>query len=52
MLVEFSEPVSLIGLLALENFLTALIGIRVDVVPKEDIRRELRETILRDAVYV
>lgn len=51
-LVEFSEPVSLIQLVSLENFLSGVIGIKVDVVPKEDIRRELKEAILKDAVYL
>jgi predicted nucleotidyltransferase len=51
-LVEFSEPVSLLQLVSVENYLTDLVGIRVDVVPKEDIRRELKDRILNEAVYV
>jgi hypothetical protein len=51
-LVEFSEPVSLLQLVSVENYLTDLVGIRVDVVPKEDIRRELKDRILSEAVYV
>ncbi len=51
-LVEFSEPISLIRLVALENFLTGIVGIRTDVVPTDDIRRELRDSILKEAVYV
>jgi hypothetical protein len=51
-LVEFSEPISLIQLVSLENYLTGIVGIKVDVVPKEDIRMELKETILKEAVYV
>jgi predicted nucleotidyltransferase len=51
-LVEFSEPISLIRLVSLEHFLTGIVGIRVDVVPKDDIRRELRDAILKEAVYV
>ena len=51
-LVEFSEPISLIQLVSLENYLTGIVGVKVDVVPKEDIRKELKDTILREAVYV
>jgi hypothetical protein len=51
-LVEFSQPISLIKLVSLENYLSDIIGIKVDVVPKENIRRELKDTILREAVYV
>jgi hypothetical protein len=51
-LVSFSEPVSLLDLVRVENFLTSLIGIKVDVVPKEDIRPELKKIILEQAVYV
>jgi predicted nucleotidyltransferase len=51
-LVEFSEPISLIQLISLENYLSDIVGLKVDVVPKEDIRKELKDTILKDAVYV
>ena len=51
-LVEFSEPISLIQLVSLENYLTGIVGVKVDVVPKEDIRKELKDTILKEAVYV
>ena len=51
-LVEFLEPISLIQLVSLENYLTGIVGVKVDVVPKEDIRKELKDTILKEAVYV
>jgi predicted nucleotidyltransferase len=51
-LVEFSEPISLIQLVSLENYLTDIVGLKVDVVPKDDIRKELKDTILKDAVFV
>lgn len=51
-LVEFEKPISLLKLVNLENFLTDSIGIKVDVVAKEDIRQELKESILRDITYV
>ncbi|MDI6788707.1 MAG: nucleotidyltransferase family protein [Planctomycetota bacterium] len=51
-LVEFNEPVSLLGLVALENHLNELIGVKVDVIPKKDIRPELRKRILNEVVYL
>ncbi len=51
-LVEFDEPVSLLGLARVENFLGDLLGLKVDVVPKKDIRPELRKRILAETVFV
>ncbi|MFZ3058649.1 MAG: nucleotidyltransferase family protein [Candidatus Methanoperedens sp.] len=51
-LVEFEKPISLLKLVNLENFLADVMGIKVDVVPKEDIRHELKEKILREVVYI
>ena len=51
-LVEFDEPVSLLGVVKLENYLSDLLQIKVDIVPKKDIRQELRERILKETVYL
>ena len=51
-LVEFEKPISLLKLVNLENFLGDIIGIKVDVVPKEDIRSELKERIIKEVIYV
>ena len=51
-LVDFQESISLLDLVKLENFLTSLLEVQVDLVPKEDIRRELKEIILKEAIYV
>lgn len=51
-LVEFKRTISLLSLVKAENFLTALIKIKVDLIPKEDIRVELKKNILKEAVYV
>ncbi len=51
-LVEFDEPVSLLDLAALGVFLSDLLGIKVDVVPKRDLREELKQGVLEQAVYV
>jgi len=50
--VEFSDTISLLKLVSLENYLSELLGMKVDVVPKEDIRIELRDRILGEAVFV
>jgi len=52
LIVEFEETVSLLGVIKAENYLTELLGIRVDLVPKEDIRKELKETILKEVIYI
>lgn len=51
-LVEFTEPVSLLDLVGVELYLGEILGIKVDVVPKEDIRPELKQTILKEVVYL
>jgi predicted nucleotidyltransferase len=51
-LVEFNEPVSLLDWIGAENYLTDLLGIKVDLVPKEDVRPELKKRILKEVVYV
>jgi predicted nucleotidyltransferase len=51
-LVKFDEPVSLLDLVGAEDYLSDLLGIKVDLVPKEDVRPELKKRILREVVYV
>lgn len=51
-LVEFYEPVSLLSLVSLENYISDILGMKADVVPKEDLRVELKDRILREAVMV
>lgn len=51
-LVEFAEPVSLLDWVGAENYLTDLLGIKVDLVPKEDVRPELKKRIFKEVVYV
>jgi len=49
-LVEFKEPVSLLHIVSTENYLSDLLGIKVDLVPKRNIREELRDLILNEAI--
>ncbi|MFZ1897305.1 nucleotidyltransferase family protein [Methanoregula sp.] len=51
-LVEFSEGASLLDHAALQNYLTELVSIRVDVVPKKNIRKELKDQISNETVYL
>jgi len=51
-LVDFSKPVSLLKLVRLENYLSDLFKLKVDLVPKQDIRTELRERILSQTLYL
>jgi predicted nucleotidyltransferase len=52
LLAEIEKPISLLELVGAENFLTELLGIKVDLIPREDIRWELKESILKEAVYL
>lgn len=50
LLVEFSSPVSLLHIISLENHLTDLLGVQVDVILRRSIRQELRRAILGEAI--
>lgn len=49
-LVEILRPMSLLELVAAEIYLGEVLGIKVDLVPKRNLRSELREIILSEAV--
>jgi len=51
-LVEFEQPVSLLHMISLENYLTDSLKIKVDLVPRDSLREELKEQILREAIPV
>ena|SRR3990170_4596025 len=51
-LVEFSDAVSLLDWIGAENYLTDLLGIKVDLVPREDVIPELLKRIFKEVVYV
>ncbi len=51
-LVRFDEPVSLLEWVSAENYLSDLLKIKVDMVPEEDVRPELKKRILKEVVYV
>ena len=51
-LIDFEKPVSLLRVVSLENYLSDLLGLKADVVPKEDVRPELKDEIFEEAVYL
>jgi predicted nucleotidyltransferase len=51
-LVSFSETIDLFTFVELENYLSDLLGTKVDLVMKEGIKPRLKERILSEAVYV
>jgi uncharacterized protein len=48
--VKFAQPVSLLTIISLENYLSDVLNIKVDVVPEKNIRKELKPQILKEAI--
>jgi len=51
-LVDFQDNANLIDFVGLSLFLEEKLNCRVDVVPEDAIRKELRPVILREAAYL
>jgi uncharacterized protein len=51
-LVTFYETIDLFKFVELENYLSEILGVKVDLVMKEGIKPRLKERILNEAVYV
>jgi len=51
-LVTFPEPVGLLKLIDAEYYLGDLLGSKVDLIPSDEVRPELRERIFGEAVPV
>jgi predicted nucleotidyltransferase len=52
LLVEFERPIGLFRFVGLQQLLEGILGRRVDLVPRDSIRRALRDVILGEAVRV
>jgi len=52
LLAEILKPISLLELVGAELYLSEVLGVKVDLVPKRSLRAELKETILKEAVAV
>ena len=51
-LVEFNEEANLLDLTGLSLFLEEKLNCHVDVVPESSIRKEIKESVLREAAYL
>lgn len=51
-LVEFSKPISMFRFIDLEEYLSKILGRKVDLVSKKALKPQLREQILREVRYV
>lgn len=51
-LVEFDEGANLLDLTGLSLFLEEKLNCRVDVVPESAIRKEIKDSILKEAAYL
>lgn len=52
LLADILRPISLFELVGAELYLNEILGEKVDLVPKRDVREELRETIFREAIAI
>lgn len=52
LLADILKPISLLELVGAEIYLSEVLGVKVDLVPKRSLREELKEFILREAVAV
>jgi len=51
-LVEFEEPVGLFQFMALENYLSDLLGAKVDLVSKKALKPHIGEHILEEVIMI
>ncbi|MDI6889896.1 MAG: nucleotidyltransferase family protein [Thermodesulfovibrionales bacterium] len=51
-LARFLEGASLLDLVGLANFLEEKLNLKVDIVPADTIREEIRENVLKEAIYL
>ena len=49
-LVEFNKPITLFQFIRLENFLSQLLGVKVDLVMKSSLKPNIGKEILKEAV--
>ena len=51
-LIEFSKPISMFRFIELEEFLSKILGRKVDLVSKKALKPRIKEQILREVRYV
>jgi predicted nucleotidyltransferase len=52
LLVDIIRQISLLELVGAEIYLSEVLGSKVDLVPKRDVREELREAIFSEAIAI
>ena len=52
LLAEVLRPISLLEFVGAEIYLSEILGMKVDLVPKRDVREELREMVLSGTVSI
>ncbi|MCX5885887.1 MAG: nucleotidyltransferase family protein [Proteobacteria bacterium] len=52
LIAEFDKPISLLELVGAEIYLSKILKTKVDLIPKEDLRPELKDSILKEALYL
>ena len=50
LLVDFNQPIGLFELVELKDYLEELLGCSVDLVPRDSLKRQLRDRILKEAI--
>jgi len=51
-LVEFEEPISLLKFIALENYLSDSLGVKVDLVEKSALKPRIGKHILKEVINI
>ncbi len=51
-LIDFYEPISLFRYIELENFLSEMLGVKVDLVMRDVLKPRIKNSILNEAIYV
>ncbi len=51
-LIEFSHPIGFFKFIKLENYLSEIIGRKVDLVTNNALKSIMRDDVLRDTIYV
>lgn len=51
-IVTFKEPVSLLHIVSLENYMSDLLGIKADIVPEKNIRDEIKRDVLKEVIFI
>ncbi len=52
LLAEYLKPISLLELVGVELYLSDVLQVKVDLVPRRAVRKELRESIFREVVPI